>query len=142
MEYKVNERVKEILEERGFKKFTAFAKVELGLDKSGIESFRQYMNDVREITTDVIQKILARFPNINGDWILTGDGAKYKGGDSITPPVIASLEYEKLVELRNKLRSKQNVTNQELSEGYLNIFQHLQDLIIFLQHRRGDVPQK
>ena len=60
---------------------------------------------------DFIQKILAAFPEINGDWLITGSGEMYK----------KKLPSGDLFEVKNEVQSLDNVETTERKPVTLNI---------------------
>lgn len=81
----ITERISEILDLKGITKYR-FCK-DLGLSNG-------FLDKPREITTDKYANILKYLPDVNPEWLLTGNGQMLKNEDS---PVIAEpkIKYEK-----------------------------------------------
>lgn len=68
------ERIKEIVMLKEGGSYSAFA------EKIGVRqnTFSQYMNEKRSLSLDVVAKTAMTYPDINIDWLITGDGSMLK----------------------------------------------------------------
>ncbi len=67
---------------------------EMGVQRSGISHILSGRNNP---SYDFLQKLLARFPKLNAEWIITGQGPMYKPSHTTSPDLFPlSTLYEKI----------------------------------------------
>ncbi|MDR3269147.1 MAG: helix-turn-helix domain-containing protein [Tannerella sp.] len=76
------ERIIQIMNAEGYT-YSKFAE-EIGIQRAAVSHI---INGRNNLSLDIAKKILARFTNINPDWLLSGTGSMKRGGNTTVNPI-------------------------------------------------------
>lgn len=112
-------RIKYYLDYKGIK-VSAFEK-EVGMSNG---SFASQLKNNKTIGVDKLENILKRFPDLNPDWILTGNGDMLKLDVLSDDKVV----YQKVYKLKEK-----SIDYKELAEARKETIESLKKIIVILE---------
>ena len=80
---------------------------EMGVQRSGISHILSGRNNPG---FDFLQKLLTRFPKLNAEWLILGQGSMYKANDTEIPSLFATKEPQQKTSLSPTLPEKPQIS--------------------------------